>query len=196
MAQEQQLKYRILEDEPETFTHPITGEKITAYRIQSLRTFKTCGRDAKLIRKGDLGGFVSTEDNLSQGGRSWIDIDSAALQNSRVQDNAYLSGGSSMFDQAQLKGSAEVADTTVLSGGVTAQDQSSLLGKNNLNGRHIILIREATVTDTELSITDNSKITIAGSLRGAKNIEDLLSACHLEPGDHDIYIGETACVRL
>ena len=190
MAQEQQLKYRILEDESETFPHPVTGEKITAHRIQALRTFKTRGVGAKWVREGDLGGYVSSEKNLAQDGSCWICNGSAALQNAKVQKSACLSGDSLMFDNTKLTGSARAADTTTLLGEVTIKDSAKALGKTQLEGS-IVLQDKATVTDTVLQATDE-KITIAGSLRGVKGLDDLKLS---RSDSHDIFIVSTVCIR-
>lgn len=77
------------------------GEKIC--RIRALRDFGD-------VRKGDLGGFVRSEENLSQEGNCWIYGNSHVLDNARVEGNAKVRGNSHLFDNACVCEYAEVSN--------------------------------------------------------------------------------------
>lgn len=62
------------------------------YQIQATDDFFDV--DGEEIRFGDLGGWIESESNLSQDGRSWIYQNSCALNNARVENDACLWGKS------------------------------------------------------------------------------------------------------
>lgn len=86
---------------------PVDGNKIfrKLYRIRALQDFGD-------VRKGDLGGYVESEDNLSQFNTCWID------EKSKIYGNAYVSLDakvihSTIFDTALVSGNAIVEDSTI-----------------------------------------------------------------------------------
>ena len=72
-----------------------TDEGITLYRIKALKDFGN-------VNKGDLGGFIESEDNLSQEGRTWV------YDNARVFGNAVVFGNALVYENAQVSGDAKV----------------------------------------------------------------------------------------
>lgn len=82
------LKYKLLEEN-------IILNNIKLYRIQALRNFND-------VKKGDLGGYVQSEDNLSQKGNAWI------------YNEAKAYGYSEVFGNAKLKGSVKISGNTML----------------------------------------------------------------------------------
>ena len=71
-------KYKLTEE-----TIIVNGR--TLYRIEALRDFA-------YIKKGDKGGFVEKENNLSQYGDSWVDDDAKVFGNAQVCGNARIYG--------------------------------------------------------------------------------------------------------
>ena len=67
----------------------------TLYRIESLRDFGT-------IKKGDKGGFIESERNLSHEGHAWVS------DNAKVFGNARVYGDAGITDDARVSGDAEV----------------------------------------------------------------------------------------
>ena len=74
-------KYRLTDE-----TTEFNGVKL--YRIEALKNFG-------VVKKGDKGGFVQSEKNLSQLDNCWIYDNSKAFGNSFVRQNAVLSYNSS-----------------------------------------------------------------------------------------------------
>lgn len=70
-------KYEILKDTKERFL----GREV--YRIRALKNFSD-------VKKGDIGGFVGSEKNLSQQGDCWIYDKAVAYDCSEVCDNAIV----------------------------------------------------------------------------------------------------------
>ena len=87
-------KYKLTEE-----TIIVNGR--TLYRIEALRDFA-------YIKKGDKGGFVEKENNLSQYGDSWVDDDAKVFGNAQVCGNARIYGNAIVRDNAQVYGHASV----------------------------------------------------------------------------------------
>lgn len=107
----------------------------TLHRIRALKDFDD-------IKKGTLGGWIESEQNLSQEGNCWVFEDtsvraednSAVYGNARVYGNAYVSGSSTIKDNAVICDCAEVCDSVVCDNAVIEDNgfvsSHSLVGKN------------------------------------------------------------------
>lgn len=96
-------KYSIRQD---LFTcvldHPNAPDKgIILYRIQAERDFGD-------VKKGDLGGYVQSEENLAQQGNCWIYEDSMVYEQARVSENATIRYGGKVHGHARVYGNASV----------------------------------------------------------------------------------------
>lgn len=60
---------------------------VEVHRIKALKSFGN-------VKKGDFGGWIESEKNLSQCGRAW------------VSDNAVVSGYATVFGNARVRGDA------------------------------------------------------------------------------------------
>ena len=86
--------------------YKLTDECITIgdkklYRIESLKDFA-------FIKKGDKGGFVESEENLSQVGSCWIYNDTKVCGDARVYGNAKVCGNARVYGDAKVCGNAMV----------------------------------------------------------------------------------------
>ena len=66
-------KYEILEDSAKKVESTI--DDVTVYRIKALKDFND-------VKKGDLGGFIQNEMNLSQDGNCWVYNDRLSCRSS------------------------------------------------------------------------------------------------------------------
>ena len=73
----------------------------TLYRIEALKDFGN-------IKKGDKGGFVECEANLSQKGNCWIYNNAKVYDNAKVRDDAKVFGDAEVFGNAYIEFSAQV----------------------------------------------------------------------------------------
>ena len=73
------------------------------YRIEALRDFGD-------VKKGDKGGFIEKEDNLSQSGDCWIYGDAKVCDNAMVCDNAKVSGNALVYGNGVVHDNAVVYD--------------------------------------------------------------------------------------
>ena len=93
-------KYKLTDE-----TIEFNGVKL--YRIEALKDFS-------LVKKGDKGGFVQSERNLSHDGDCWIFVDSKVLEESSVSGNAtYVYGNSVIMGYARILGDSLVKDSTI-----------------------------------------------------------------------------------
>ncbi len=82
-------KYRLLEDD----TITVCGRVL--HRIEALRDFV-------YVKKGDKGGYVESEDNLSHEGNCWVADNALVCTNARVSGNAYVFGNACILGNAQI----------------------------------------------------------------------------------------------
>ena len=111
-------KYEILEN---IFIQPEDGVKL--YRIRALR-------DIGMVKKGQLGGFIEREYNLSQDGESWVGGNAWVSMNARVRDNAIVSGDAIVYGRAKISDNAIVTDNAKVYGNVKIGG-NSLIKDNN-----------------------------------------------------------------
>ena len=67
------------------------GHKL--FRIKALVSFGS-------VAKGELGGYIEQEDNLSQDGNAWVSGDAWVFGNARVSGNARVFGDAQVFGDA------------------------------------------------------------------------------------------------
>ena len=93
--------------------YELTDEKITVgsttlYRIRALCNI------GNLVKIGDLGGFVESEDNLSITGLSWVGGNAQVYGNAQVCGNARVYGNARVCDNALVCGYAQVCDDALV----------------------------------------------------------------------------------
>lgn len=93
----------------------------TLHRIKALKDFGD-------VKKGDIGGYVENEWNLSQDGECWIygkakaydharvDLDAKIYDNVRIHGNAMITDKASAHDNVWIRGCAVVCDSAKLYG--------------------------------------------------------------------------------
>lgn len=115
------------------------------YRIRALRDFED-------VVKGDVGGFVEGEHNLSHEGSCWIYGNARVCDNARVSDNAcvcddakvygkahiygyaWITGWSDVYDDAKVCGSARVYGNVYISGDAYVHGSVSVYGYADIGG--------------------------------------------------------------
>ncbi len=93
----------------------------TLHRIQAIRDFDN-------VKKGDKGGWVESENNLSHSGNCWIYNEAIAAETSEVFDDALVYGSSLIFDNAQVHGETRVF------GGVEIYGNARVFGDATIRG--------------------------------------------------------------
>ena len=59
------------------------------------------------IAKGDLGGYIEKEENLSQTGNAWVSGNAWVYGDARVSGNAQVYGNAWVSDNARVSGNAQ-----------------------------------------------------------------------------------------
>lgn len=73
-----------------------------------------------IIKRGDLGGYIENEDNLSQEGNCWVYPDARIYDNAKVMGNAVIDS-SCIYDHVEISddvmiSSSEISDMVIISG--------------------------------------------------------------------------------
>lgn len=111
-------KYKLTEE-----TIIVNGR--TLYHIEALRDFANA-------KKGDKGGFVEKENNLSQYGDSWVYDNAKVFGNAvvcgyaRVRGYAQVCGNAQVYGHASVRGNAEVYGSAEISGDAQVYDEAKV----------------------------------------------------------------------
>lgn len=73
----------------------------TLYRIRALRSFDD-------VRKGELGGYIESENNLSHDGNCWVYDNARVVHEARVYDNAKIYGNCLILGNAEVYENARI----------------------------------------------------------------------------------------
>ena len=86
----------------------------TLYRIRALR--EIVFTDGAVVARGELGGYIEDEGNLSHAGNAWVCGnawvygDARVFGDARVSDSAWVFGDAQVSDNARVFGDARVSD--------------------------------------------------------------------------------------
>lgn len=134
----------------------------TVYRIKALQEFG-------IVKKGELGGYIAKESNLSfkEGSMAWVGKeavvmdDASVLNHAHVTDHAIVAGTTTVKDSAIVGGSAEI------NGNCFIMKEAVVTGAAKLNGKVV-------VTDTAIVMEDvslNGEIRVYGNATLSGDIE-------------------------
>ena len=113
------------------------GDEKTVHRIIALKDFGNA-------RKGEFGGFVENESNLSQEGYCWIFHNAICCGNAIVYENAILCGNACVYgnamvcENASIRGSAKVYGFSRICGHSIILDSAKVYGNAIIRGNSII----------------------------------------------------------
>lgn len=80
----------------------IINSGIKLYRIKALKDFSD-------VKKGDFGGYVQRETNLSQFGKAWVYGDAQVFGDAWVSGDAQVYGNAKVYGKAWVFGNAWVS---------------------------------------------------------------------------------------
>ena len=103
-------KYELIENDSTTMGgFSKTGNPNTVFRIKALKDFSN-------VKKGDLGGYIESEMNLSHEGNCWV------YDDSKLFENAKLSGDAIMKNFAWVYNNADISGNIIIDGGRILDD--------------------------------------------------------------------------
>lgn len=145
-------KYKVLED----------GSKV--YRIKALKNFFTIIDNVKI---GQYGGYIASENNLSQNGSCWVFNDAIVMDNARIQDKACI------YDNAFVANNSIVKDEAIIGCHAKVLNFANICGSSRVFD-HAIVKDNAVVSDVMLAckalVSDSAFIRGKGFIRG--NVKD------------------------
>ena len=141
------------------------GEKHTSenlFRVVALRDFSN-------VKKGDNGGWVASDENLSQKGNCWISGNAIVSGNARVSGNAIVSGNARVFDNARVFGDAEVFGDARVFGDAIVYKNASVFGDARVSkGKHREQVKIFTMSKDTITI-DGEYLNISVESRTVKD---------------------------
>ena len=143
-------KYELLENDT------VNVDNKTLYRIKALKSFGN-------VTKGDLGGYVQSDDNLSRNGFCWIYDNALVYDNAKVYDNARVSGSAKVYgntwiyDNARIFGSALVYDNARVYDNALVYDNARVSGSAKVYGSAVVtkLVQNVITHKHNITLTDN-----------------------------------------
>lgn len=100
----------------------------TLYRIEAIRDFGN-------ICKGDKGGWIEKEKNLSHSGNAWVYEKASVFEDALVYGNAKIQGFSVVYDNAKVFGNAWVSGNAEVYGKSKVYGEASVLEKAWIHGK-------------------------------------------------------------
>lgn len=101
------------------------------YQIRALRDFGN-------VRKGELGGYVDGEHNLSHDGSAWIEDPAVVTGDARVSGNARVGGHALIGGTVKISGSATVYGELYISGDSEITEKISIRAVPVPRGRSFV----------------------------------------------------------
>ena len=98
---------------------------IKLFRIEALKDFRN-------VRKGDKGGFVENENNLSHDEDCWISGDAKVFGDASVYENAKIFGNASVYGYAKVYGNANIYENAEIYGTAIVHCNSFVFGYANV----------------------------------------------------------------
>lgn len=129
-----QKKFELIESSKETFRE---GHKsIKLYRIKALIDIPKHG-----VLAGDVGGFVASENNLSQNGSAWVADDAKLYENARIYGDTLLKDEARVYGEAWIKGdvvisnNSRIHDNAYIDGDVRISGTCEIFESARITGR-------------------------------------------------------------
>ena len=97
------------------------------HRIRALKDFSE-------ICKGDLGGWIESEKNLSQNGNAWVYDNARVYGNAEVYGNAWVSGDAGVYGNAKVYNNAEVSGNAEVYDNAEVSDNAEIYGDAEVSG--------------------------------------------------------------
>lgn len=103
-------KYELVKDDIKEVTYNtkyMTNQTATVYRIRALKNFGD-------VKAGDLGGYVSSQDNLGRSGTCWVHDDSVVAGTGKVMGNSQVRDHSFIYSGVHVRGDSVIRNSTVM----------------------------------------------------------------------------------
>ena len=147
-----EMKYELIPSDREGF-----------YRVKALKDFGN-------VKKGDIGGYVECEDNLSQYGDCWIYDNAVVRDNAKIYNNAVVRDNARVCDNARIWGDSKILNYGQVYGNVEVYDDAVVCNCANVyhNARVFgnAIIRDDAVVRGDARIFDYAIVCDNADVRG------------------------------
>jgi len=171
---------------------------IALYQIEALKDFRD-------IEKGDKGGYVEKENNLSQDGNAWVFGDARVSGNAwvfgdaRVSGDAEVSGNAEVFGDAWVSGNARVFGNAEVFGNARVSGNARVFGNAEVSGNAWVSGNARVSGDAEVSgnarVSGNAEVSgrlklLAGYFFGIRYQKEEIKYKEINEKSELIYKGE------
>lgn len=151
--------------------------------------------DGSKVLKGDLGGLITSEENLSQEGNCWVCHDAKVIGEAKVLDDAVLFDSAIVNEHAVIKGKAMIKDKAIVTDDSTVVDSAVVSGSARIENNTCIM-GNATVTGNALvmnsaSISGHAVIKECAMISGGKISDSVVCSGHTQIYSKAIIKGKT-----
>lgn len=136
------------------------------YQIKALRDIEVLA--GRMVKAGDLGGFVQSEENLSHGGKCWISDVASVSGAARVVDNAQVRGNATVCGSAFISESAVVEGTALVLGEAVVTGEATVSGKAMIEDKALISGSASICGNSK--VRGNARVTGEVTLQGNSNV--------------------------
>ena len=134
-------KYKLTESTIQIETGFAEEESYRVCRIQALKDFGD-------VKAGDIGGFIQSEDNLSQEGDCWVYDDSVVYGKAMVHGDAKVMNNSEVYNNAVVCGNSTIIKSRVYENAYI-MDKASICNSSCYG--HSYVIGNAIVTNSSIN---------------------------------------------
>ena len=145
----------------------IESDRECLYRIKALRDF--CN-DVTEIKKGDIGGYVASEDNLSHEGNCWLFDDATVYDKAYVSGNAFVRGNVQIYGHALVTDNTFIGDNARIFDHAMISDHAQIYGHANVQfyayiGNNVKVYGNTVIGDSAI-VVDDAKIYGNADVKG------------------------------
>ena len=105
------------------------GRKL--YRIEALKDFG-------VVKAGELGGYIESENNLSFDGEAWVCENAEVFDDARICNNALISGNAIIYGNAIISNKATVGGNALIYGNALICDEACVYDKAYVYGNVLV----------------------------------------------------------
>lgn len=156
---------KVIQNVPTEYFMP---RRIVLQRIVAVRSFGS-------VTKGDIGGWIESDENLSHDGNCWVEDNATVFSEGRVEGNAHVKGcakvylGAVICDDATVSGYAKIYKHARVGGKTQILDNVTVRKGAEVKGKAVIK-DEVLVSDGAI-VSGHVRLDRSLCIRGRSNIE-------------------------
>ena len=153
-------KYEILPDVI-TLDDPRRSKPVELHQIRALRNV------GSTVRKGDYGGLIESESNLSQDGECWVCMDAIVWGNARIYENAFIGGNLGRCDMGlegcEMWGRVNICDNAQVYGNALVAAGSRVKEYGKVYGNATVFMTGEVSGNAQ--VHENGSVTLGGKVK-------------------------------